>query len=121
MCFENGFRIAWPVPLVRNDKSCSGSFRRRSKSGVVNAQSSSFRRTPESILTFMRRFSRFLLGLFCAVLLTATARAPAYAAELDAATFFGLNMGDLKTEVADAKSEGKKALLVMFEQEGCPY
>jgi thioredoxin-related protein len=39
----------------------------------------------------------------------------------DAAAFFNLNMGDLKTELADARKDGKKALLVMFEQEGCPY
>ena len=29
-------------------------------------------------------------------------------------------MGDLKAESAEAKSDGKKALLVVFEQEGCP-
>jgi thioredoxin-related protein len=38
----------------------------------------------------------------------------------DAASFFNLNMGDLKTELADARQEGKKAVLIMFEQEGCP-
>jgi len=38
----------------------------------------------------------------------------------DAGGFFDLNMGDLKVELADAKVEGKKALLVMFEQAGCP-
>jgi len=34
--------------------------------------------------------------------------------------FFDLNTGDLRAELADAKSEGKKALMVFFEQEGCP-
>jgi thioredoxin-related protein len=34
--------------------------------------------------------------------------------------FFDLNTGDLRTEAQDAKKAGKKALLVMFEQEGCP-
>jgi len=34
--------------------------------------------------------------------------------------FFNLNGGDFKTEAADAKSAGKKAILVMFEQDGCP-
>lgn len=34
--------------------------------------------------------------------------------------FFNLNSGDFKTEAADAKSAGKKAILVMFEQDGCP-
>jgi thioredoxin-related protein len=51
----------------------------------------------------------------------ALASGAAVAAESrDAASFFNLNMGDLKTELADARHEGKKALLVMFEQEGCP-
>src|SRR5215217_5198664 len=45
----------------------------------------------------------------------------AHAAELrDAQSFFSLNMGDLKAEALEAKAEGKKALLVVFEQEGCP-
>jgi thioredoxin-related protein len=48
-------------------------------------------------------------------------RVAAPAAELrDAQSFFSLNMGDLKAEAAEAKSESKKALLVIFEQEGCP-
>lgn len=34
--------------------------------------------------------------------------------------FFNLNSGDFKSEAADAKSAGKKALMVMFEQDGCP-
>ena len=38
----------------------------------------------------------------------------------DAASFFNLNMGDLKSELAEARSDGKKAVMVMFEQEGCP-
>ena len=43
------------------------------------------------------------------------------AAELrDAQSFFTLNMGDLKAEAAEAKAENKKAMLVIFEQEGCP-
>ena len=29
-------------------------------------------------------------------------------------------MGDLKTELADARAEGKRAILLFFEQEGCP-
>jgi thioredoxin-related protein len=47
--------------------------------------------------------------------------AGAWAAELrDPQSFFNLNMGDLKAEAMEAKADGKKALLVMFEQEGCP-
>lgn len=38
----------------------------------------------------------------------------------EAAHFFSLNTGDLALELADARSEGKKALMLFFEQEGCP-
>lgn len=38
----------------------------------------------------------------------------------DPQSFFNLNMGDLKAELAEARGDGKKALLVIFEQEGCP-
>jgi thioredoxin-related protein len=34
--------------------------------------------------------------------------------------FFSLNAGDLKTEADDARKSGKKAILFMFEQDGCP-
>jgi len=34
--------------------------------------------------------------------------------------FFNANTGDLKAELADAKSAGRKALFLFFEQEGCP-
>jgi thioredoxin-related protein len=34
--------------------------------------------------------------------------------------FFNLTTGDLKGDLADARSAGRKALFVMFEQEGCP-
>jgi len=36
------------------------------------------------------------------------------------ATFFDPNIGDLKAELADARKAGKKAILLVFEQEGCP-
>jgi thioredoxin-related protein len=59
---------------------------------------------------------RFLLLLFIAL-----APITAGAAETrDAQRFFNLNMGDLKAELAEARSDGKKALLIIFEQEGCP-
>jgi thioredoxin-related protein len=46
---------------------------------------------------------------------------PAPAAELrDPNAFFALNMGDLEAEIGDARAAGRQALLVMFEQEGCP-
>lgn len=34
--------------------------------------------------------------------------------------FFVANTGDLKAELAEARADGKKALLLMYEQEGCP-
>lgn len=34
--------------------------------------------------------------------------------------FFDANMGDLRAELADARSAGKKGILLMYEQEGCP-
>jgi len=34
--------------------------------------------------------------------------------------FFDANTGDLKAELADVKTSGKKAILFMYEQEGCP-
>lgn len=47
---------------------------------------------------------------------------PAAAAETRDADqhFFNLNTGDLKAEAADAERAKKKAILIMFEQEGCP-
>ena len=63
--------------------------------------------------------AQLLLNLLFLLVLSATAVAGA-AETRDAASFFSLNTGDLKSELADARSESKKALLVMFEQEGCP-
>ncbi len=34
--------------------------------------------------------------------------------------FFDANTGDLKAELADARVANKKAILLMYEQEGCP-
>ena len=45
---------------------------------------------------------------------------PAAAMGADSSPFFSLNTGDLKAELADARSDGKRALLLFFEQEGCP-
>lgn len=36
------------------------------------------------------------------------------------AHFFDANTGDLRAELAEAKAAGKKAVLLMYEQEGCP-
>ncbi len=59
---------------------------------------------------------RLLLAAAFALVLPASA-----ASTRDAMThFFDANTGDLKAELADAKASGKKALLFMYEQEGCP-
>jgi thioredoxin-related protein len=34
--------------------------------------------------------------------------------------FFDANTGDLRAELADARAAGKKGILLMYEQEGCP-
>lgn len=34
--------------------------------------------------------------------------------------FFDAHTGDLREELADAKAAGKKGILLMYEQEGCP-
>lgn len=39
----------------------------------------------------------------------------------DVGLFFDQNLGDLKAELANAKKEGKKAVLLMFELEDCPF
>lgn len=42
-------------------------------------------------------------------------------ASRDAQThFFDANTGDLRAELNEARAAGKKALLLMYEQEGCP-
>lgn len=58
------------------------------------------------------------------LLLTFSGSVPAAAPDAntrDAMTyFFDANTGDLKAELADARAAGKKAILFMYEQEGCP-
>jgi thioredoxin-related protein len=67
-----------------------------------------------TVTFLMRAFSACVLALALLAL-------PATAAELrDANTFFSLNMGALKADLTEARADGKQALLVMFEQEGCP-
>lgn len=66
--------------------------------------------------------SKFLSGLGALMLVIALAPAWVGAAETRGADkhFFNLGLGDLKAEAADARAKGKEALLIMFEQEGCP-
>ena len=62
-----------------------------------------------------------MFARFCSILFSSLIALPVGAAELrDPNAFFTLNMGDLEAEVADARTAGRQALLVMFEQEGCP-
>ena len=67
-------------------------------------------------MIFKSTLHRFLLAALLSLAL------PAFAAETrDAMThFFDANTGDLKGELADAKAAGKKGILLMYEQEGCP-
>ncbi len=58
--------------------------------------------------------------LLCIGLGVASQRASAAETRDAEAHFFGLGIGDLKAELAEARAKGKQALLVVFEQEGCP-
>lgn len=60
-----------------------------------------------------------LIALGLALLLAAGAAASAETRDPND-HFFNLNDGDLKAEAADARSAGKKAIMIMFEQDGCP-
>jgi len=35
--------------------------------------------------------------------------------------FFDMKLGDFKSELATAKQEGKQGIMIMFEQEDCPF
>ena len=35
--------------------------------------------------------------------------------------FFNIKLGDFKSELATAKKEGKKGILLMFELDDCPF
>ncbi len=50
---------------------------------------------------------------------TTWAAAPAVATRDAVTHFFDANTGDLKAELADAKAANRKAILFMYEQEGC--
>ncbi|MGQ0522723.1 MAG: thioredoxin family protein [Betaproteobacteria bacterium] len=65
--------------------------------------------------------ARYLIAAWLLVA-ALTLAMPARAAEARDADqhFFDLNTGDLRAEARDAKQAGKKAILFMFEQEGCP-
>ena len=48
------------------------------------------------------------------------AGAPAAGTHEAEGRFFDANLGDLRADLADARKAGKKAILLVFEQEGCP-
>lgn len=71
----------------------------------------------------MATFYRHLIqALLAALLLGLTGLAAAQGISTRNADthFFDANTGDLKAELGEAKASGKKALLLMYEQEGCP-
>jgi len=68
-----------------------------------------------------RLIQRWLCTLTAALLCLAAPVAASAADTRDAMThFFDANTGDLQAELADAKAAGKKGILLMYEQEGCP-
>lgn len=62
----------------------------------------------------MRRVLRLLL-LLAALGLAGAVRADVHA------KFFDQKFGDFKAELATAKAQGKQGILIMFEQEDCPF
>lgn len=71
-------------------------------------------------MIFLINFNKSRGWLLLALLLT-TALPASAAATRDAMThFFEANTGDLRAELADTRAAGKKAILLMYEQEGCP-
>lgn len=62
-----------------------------------------------------RYLPALLTLLTMALLASTTARAA------DADRFFDQSLGDFRGELKSAQQAGKRGLLLMFEQEGCPY
>ena len=60
---------------------------------------------------------RYLLPGFVLFLLAV----PLSAAEVDAEDFFDDTFGDFQEELENAKDQGKKAILFMFEMDECPF
>lgn len=62
------------------------------------------------------------MKLFAAGLLFILCTGTSFAAVRDAEqNFFDLKMGDFKSELANAKKEGKAGIMIMFEQADCPF
>ena len=66
----------------------------------------------------MRRVSRLIWGLpLLLIMLTAQASTPRDPGEY----FFDHSLGDFSEELEVAKENGKKAILIMFEMDECPF
>jgi thioredoxin-related protein len=62
------------------------------------------------------------MKIFAAGLLFMFSIGTGYAVTRDAGEhFFDLKLGDFKSELATAKKEGKTGIVIMFEQEDCPF
>ena len=64
-----------------------------------------------------------MIRAFCTLLLLMAWMLPAQALQLrdPESYFFDESFGDLQEELATAKEQGKKAILIMFEMEECPF
>ena len=82
--------------------------------------SGSFAQRAMTVSSFWRTAESVLSASVLALAISIAAPRAADAENRDATAFFALNTGDLKAELADARSAGKKALFIMFEQERCP-
>jgi len=62
------------------------------------------------------------MKIFSAALLFMLSLGTGFAETRDAEKyFFDLKLGDFKSELATAKKEGKTGIMIMFEQEDCPF
>lgn len=69
----------------------------------------------------MTKLAAVIVGsLLACMLALAAGRAPAAETRESDRHFFNPNIGDLKADLADARKARKKAILLVFEQEGCP-
>jgi thioredoxin-related protein len=92
---------------------------RREAAGVVSELREAAWWRETQMLKTLRR-SPLLLLIFAAVLTVLSPPLIAADTRDPDQHFFNLNTGDLKAESGDARKSGKKAILLMFEQEGCP-
>lgn len=62
------------------------------------------------------------MKIFFAALLFMLSLGTGYAETRDAEKyFFDMKLGDFKSELATARQEGKAGIVIMFEQEDCPF